>query len=314
MHFFEIINDTIKTDMKKLPILQPGDSVEIIAPASRCTDEQLEALKALFKSWQLNCLVPDNIFGEDLFCANTDEIRFKHLKNALINAETKAIICARGGYGSMRLIPELAKITPPETPKIFVGMSDTTSLQLFLQQHWQWPTIHGAAAPDRFSPESIMSLKSILFGDVQQVAFTELVPLNKAAEKNNVIEASVTGGNLCLIQAGIGTSWQINGRYKIILLEEIGERGYRTDRMLEHLRQANIFQDAAAILFGDFLEGKEPDGSSLITPVLNRFAENCEIPVIQIKGIGHGYINFPIPLGTTAKLQLGSEIKLSCAR
>lgn len=300
--------------MKNLPILKPGDSVDIIAPASRCSDQQLDAIKELFESWQLKCVIPEDIFGNDLLCANTDEIRFNHLKNALLNPQTKAVICARGGYGSMRLIPELAKITPPETAKIFVGMSDITALLLFLEQQWQWPTIHTGPALDKFSPESINAIKPLLFGEVDHVQFNEITPLNKYAEKEQMIEASVTGGNLCLIQTSIGTLWQMNAKNKIIILEETGERGYRVDRMLEHLHQAHLFNDTVAILLGDFIKGNDPDGSSTIEPVIKRFAEQCEIPVLRIKGIGHDYINFPIPFGTPAKLYLGSEIKLICER
>jgi muramoyltetrapeptide carboxypeptidase len=297
--------------MKKLPKLNPGDLVEIIAPASRCSDSQLFELKKLLESWQLKCIVKEDIFGKDLLCANTDEIRFQHLKNALQHPEIKAIICARGGYGSMRLIPKLNEINEPETTKIFVGMSDITSLQLYLLQQYEWPVIHGAAAPDRFSKESIASLKSILFGEVTEVRFT-VTPLNKQAQKNEVIQSSITGGNLAIIQAGVGTSWQMNGENKIILLEEIGERGYRVDRMLEHLQQANIFKNAAAILLADFLDGDEPDGSSLIEPVLQRFAAaNSRIPVLRITGIGHGPTNFPIPCGTEAHLQLGDAAQLT---
>jgi len=176
------------------------------------------------------------------------------------------------------------------------------------------PTIHGAAAPSRFSAQSIASLKSILFGETTQVYFEGLQPLNAQANLNKSISASVTGGNLVLVQSSIGTNWQINGRDKIILLEEVGERGYRVDRMLEHLVQANVFKEAAAIILADFLEGEEPDGSSLIKAVLERFAQSCEMPVVRLKGIGHGYTNFPIPLGTDAVLQLGKEISLRCSR
>ena len=299
--------------MEKLSIIKPGDYVEIIAPASRCTDKLLGDLKELLGSWQLNCIVDKNIFGEDLLCANSDEARFSSLKNALLNSETKAIICARGGYGCMRLIPELTKIKPPSSPKLFVGMSDITALSLYLQQQWQWPSIHGALALDKFSSESITRLKSILFGDVQEIVL-QGSPLNTAASEIHTIETLITGGNLCLVQASIGTIWQINGRNKIIFLEEIGERGYRIDRMLEHLQQASVFQGAAAIVFGDFIEGNEPDGSTLVNPVLARFAERCPIPVIQIAGVGHGRINFPLFLGTKTLLQLGNKIKLVCYR
>ncbi|MGL5743467.1 MAG: S66 peptidase family protein [Legionella sp.] len=298
--------------MKKIPILISGDFVEIIAPSSRCSDKQLLELKELLESWGLQCIVKEDIFAKDLLCANTDEMRFRHLKDALANPKTKAIICARGGYGAMRLIPRLNEVYRPEAAKIFVGMSDITCMHLYFQQQWGWPTIHGAAAPDRFSKESIAALKSLLFGEVREVKFTGLTPLNQHAQKNNVIKSSVTGGNLSLIQAGIGTSWQLDGRNNIILLEEVGERGYRVDRMLEHLTQANLFQNAAAILLADFLGGDEPNGSSLIEPVLKRFAENSKIPVLKIKGIGHGQINFPIPCGTEAYLQLGPNAQLTC--
>ncbi|KTD66652.1 LD-carboxypeptidase [Legionella santicrucis] len=299
--------------MRKLPVLSVGDCIEIIAPSSRSTDKQLFELKELLESWGLNCIVQKDIFAKDLLCANTDEMRLKHLKNALQNSQTKAVICVRGGYGSARLISKLADIHPPESNKIFVGISDVTCLHLYLQQHWGWPTIHGAAAPDKFSPESLASVKSLLFDDAP-VTFNGLIPLNKHAQKEGCIQSYVTGGNLTIIQSGIGTCWQINSQDKIVLLEEIGERGYRVDRMLEHLKQACIFTNAAAVLLGDFLEGYEPNGTSLIDPVLQRFAESSDIPVLRIRGVGHGPINLPIPLGTKASLQLGENAHLTCFR
>lgn len=296
--------------MQKLPQLRPGDSVEIIAPASRCTDTRLEELKALLKAWDLHCIVEDRIFGEDLLCANTDEMRFELLKKALERNETKAIICARGGYGSMRLIPRLAALTPPHQAKLFVGMSDITALSLYLERHWHWPTLHGGASPDIFSKESLMTLKAFLFNEVKEVSLKGR-PLNTQAAEVKTLKASITGGNLCLVQTSLATTWEMDARKKFILLEEVGERGYRVDRMLEQLRQAGAFDEASAIIFGDFINGNESDGSSLIAPVLNRFAEHLSIPVIQIEGIGHGNTNIPIPLGMETKLQLGKEIKLT---
>ncbi len=289
--------------------LKPGDAVEVIAPASRCTTDVLDELKKLLLSWQLNCTISPELFGDDLLCANTDEMRFKSLQNALANPETKAIICARGGYGSMRLIPELTKLKPPSTPKWLVGMSDITALHLFMAQHWNWITLHGSLNTHIHSAESVSLTKSLLFGERDRI---ELVgtPLNRFAEQNTRIEANLTGGNLCLVQTSVGTNWQLNGKNKIIFLEEVGERGYRIDRMLAHLHQASICQDAKAIIFGDFLEGNEPDGSSLVLPVLKRFAAHCPIPVVQIAGIGHGHVNSPLLLGAVVQLQLGAACQL----
>ncbi len=297
--------------MQKLSKLKSGDTVEIIAPAARCSDKNLSELKELLSSWGLNCIVQDDIFGADLLCANTDERRFKSLKNALLDPKSKAVICARGGYGCTRLMTELNKVAPSASQKIFIGMSDVTALNLLLLQKWHWPVIHGALAPDRFSAESIAAAKSILLGEIDQIEFSGS-PMNTLAEKNAVIETTITGGNLSLLQTSIGTYWQIEGKNKIILIEEVGERGYRVDRMLEHLRQIGIFNSASAIVFGDFIKGDEPDGTSLVQPVLKRFAESLTIPVVKIAGIGHDTTNFPIPLGTKAKLTLGEKINLTC--
>lgn len=299
--------------MHKLPLLKKGDSVEIIAPASRCAEGELETLVDLLESWHLKCLVNQNIFGEDLFCANTDALRFQHLKDALFNQDTKAIISVRGGYGSMRLIPALMALAKPPKPKLFVGMSDTTALSLFFQKKWNWPSIHGSLAANRFSAASIQAMQGLFF-EKKDPDFNALTAVNREAFEEKVIEGRLTGGNLSLVQASIGTSWQLNAERKILLLEEVGERGYRIDRMLQHLDQASMFKDVKALVFGDFSRGLEPDGSSLIEETLQRFAASCAFPVVRIKGIGHDYINFPIPLGTQARLKLGQEIQLVCSR
>jgi len=297
---------------KILQMLKPGDLVEVIAPASRCSEDDLSTLRCLLTSWNLECIIEKDIFGDDLLCANNDENRFNLLKKALFRKETKAIICARGGYGSMRLIPNLLKLSPPQTPKFFIGMSDITALNLFFQQQWGWSCIHGALNSIKYSNASIQAVKAMLFGEVSTVEFNG-VPMNAHAETDNIIEATMTGGNLCLIQSSIGSAWQMDARNKIVLLEEIGERGYRIDRMLEQLIQSKILDGALAIFIGDMIGGNEPNGDSKIEPVLERFAETCEIPVARFHGVGHGHTNFPVPLGTNVSLQLGSNIRCTCS-
>lgn len=296
----------------QLPALQANDLVELIAPSSRCSDSELVQLKELLESWHLRCLIKDSIFGDDLLCANTDKMRFQHVQSALLNPDTKAIICARGGYGSMRIIESLQKLKPSSNPKIILGMSDVTCLKLYLNKYWKWPTIHGAIAPSRFSLESIAMTKALMFAEQKSIAFLQMNPLNKHATEHKVLNAPVTGGNLTMIQASVGSCWQMNARNKIVVLEEVGERAYRVDRMLEHLLQAKMFDSAAAILFADFINGLEPNGSSLIQPVLERFAASCPIPVVQMSGVGHAALNYPLPFETLATLYLGSQIKLVC--
>lgn len=296
--------------MLKRITLKPGDTVEIIAPASRCKETNLHALRDLLCSWQLKCHVDETIFGDDLLCANSDSKRFELLKAALQNPENKAIICVRGGYGSMRLIPELQSLSLPSTAKLLVGMSDNTALSLFLNQTWQWPTLHASLAVTTLTQESISLLKQALFDEASSVNLQGM-SLNSPAKNLQTIQAPIIGGNLTLVQASVGTSWQLQAKDKIVLLEEIGERGYRVDRLLEHLQQAGIFSEAKAILFGDFLGGEEPNGRSLLPAVLRRFAENCSFPVVHIPGIGHGTTNAPVPMGVMMALELGDSVRLS---
>jgi muramoyltetrapeptide carboxypeptidase len=300
---------------KSWSYLQPGDIVDVIAPASIGKPAVIAKAKALLTSWGLRYNIPENIFGEDLLCANSDPVRFKQLKAALLNKKSKAVWCLRGGYGCARLIPMLEKLTPPAHNKLFMGFSDVTVLHAFLQKQWRWATVHGPSLNQCVTKDvaesSVQKLKAIVFGEQQQVDFN-LTPLNKLANKKIAIQSSVVGGNLCLLQHSINTVWQPNTKNKIVFLEEVGERGYRVDRMLVHLQQAGLFKQIKGLVLGDFTDGLEPGGKSLVPAVIKRFAEQCDFPVLQVSGIGHGKTNDPIPLGTKIILQLGDEPVLNC--
>src|SRR5690606_34603691 len=142
-------------------------------------------------------------------------------------------------------------------------MSDITALNIFLVQQWHWATLHASLAIDYLAPESIALLKQVLLGEINHLVFTGVEPLNALATQDQLIEGVITGGNLTLVQTSIGTAWQLNTQDKILLLEETNERGYRVDRMLEHLYQTKLFAQAKAVILGDFIKGEEPDGSSL---------------------------------------------------
>lgn len=297
---------------KSWSFLQAGDRVDLVAPASRHPQKNLEETIQLLKDWQLKVNHPKDLYGDDLLCANSDEKRFEHLKEALLNSDSKAVIAVRGGYGATRLLPQLLSLNKPSQSKLFIGMSDITALHIFLQQQWGWSTLHSAVAPFRFSDDSIEKTRKIIFGETKVCHYSGLSPINSLAKQKKTISSTLVGGNLCLVQASLGTSWQLDTTHKILFLEEVSERGYRIDRMIEHLKQAGLFKEVDAVIFGDFLDGKEPNGSSLVEPVLKRFAENCSFPVLQYKGIGHDFINEPLPLNTSVRLHLDSSANLEC--
>lgn len=294
--------------------LSPGTVVDIIAPASGCSPESLVLIKNLLSSWQLTARISPELLGSDLLCANTDENRFKQVHEALFNSESRAIWCVRGGYGCTRLIPKLLTLKAPKTNKLFIGFSDITTLHLFLQQQWHWQTLHGPSANqvvhNLIDLKSIEEFKELILGNLNQLVFSA-TPLNIKKNCAETIKAPIIGGTLTLIQASLGTAWQIEAKNKILFLEEINESAYRIDRMLQHLQQSKILEGVKAILLGDFIspfENKDPTGINkdaiLIQSVLARFANEQQVPVLQIPGIGHGKKNRSLPLGANTELNL----------
>lgn len=292
--------------------LEPGDIVDIVAPASHCAPERLDGAIRFLIEWGLKPRVPQRIFGKDVICANTDEIRFDQLVNALSAQDSKAVWCLRGGYGSNRLVPELLKMRVPKgQPKLFIGLSDITTLNLYLNQIWKWPTIHGPMLDRLGRGETklvyLRELRNIFFGKTAEIQFKNLKPLNEAARVTSRISGVVTGGNIVTLQSSLGTDLPWETRGKILFMEEIGERGYRVDRILEHFRQAGRLEKARAIVLGDFTGGEEPDGKSRAPKVIRRFASELHIPVFSGIQSGHGTIQRPVPLGTPSILEIGEK-------
>ncbi len=285
--------------------LQPGDKVDIIAPASIGSQQDLPQIEAFLKNWGLIPQIPDRIFGEDLLCANTDPIRLAQLKEALYDSDSKAIWCLRGGYGCARLIPDLLSAPRPEAFKYFIGFSDATALHLLFDSIWNWPTIHGPGARQvgnrAIDDASISIIHDFLLGRSSEIVYDTLEAINSKAASTAEINASIIGGNLCLLECSLGTPWQIKPKGKILLIEELNERAYKVDRSLEHLLQSNIIHDAAAIIFGDFLFS-DTEETQKINAVLHRFAENSPIPAYQLPGVGHGPQNFTIPLRVPSRI------------
>jgi muramoyltetrapeptide carboxypeptidase len=237
--------------------------------------------------------------GNDLLCAHQDDVRFAHLQDALMDQSIDIIWLLQGGYGLTRLVPQLLSLEKPEKQKLFIGFSDGSVLHMFLNQVWDWPSLHASGASQisqkGIAESSIHETLDVVKKGISSYRPRSLQPLNAAAKKMETLTGKIVGGNLCLATCSLGTDLQVNPKDKILFLEDIGERGYRVDRFLMHLQQAHIFETVKAIIFGDFVEGEEKDGTSLVDPVLERFARETTIPVFRLPEHGHGEENFPLP-------------------
>lgn len=293
---------------KKAPHLFPGDIVDIIAPASGLPKEVLMKVPAFLESWGLRARFPKSILQPTALFSNSDEKRMAHLREALENSESKALWCLRGGYGSIRLLPALNQIPRPQKQKIFIGISDVTSLHVFFKQKWGWSTLHGSLI-DRLAQGTLpqpcaKELRKVLFGEVDEVSF-KLRPMNSLAKNLKIERAKIVGGNLVTLQSTLGTPFEIDTDEHFLFIEEIGERGYRVDRIFEHFAQAQKFKKCKGLFIGHFVGGAEPDGKVIWKQVLKEWADKLKIPVYGGLSSGHGQNLRTLPLGTEAVLKKG---------
>ena len=300
--------------MKKLSWepLKKGDIVDVVAPAGRPKPHTISGIEGFLNSWGLKARVAPDILQKNLFCSNSRENRWRFLKQALMAKDSKMIWCLRGGYGSLHLLDDLRKLKPQKA-KCFLGYSDITSLHTFINQNWGWSTLHGCNI-DRFALGTGTKAEERRLFDVVFARKTELeyklTPLNELARKKAVIPSVVVGGNLITLQSSFGTSYQLQTRGKILFLEEIGERAYKVDRVLEHMRQLGMLMGLKGLVLGQFTEGLEPNGKNIFNQFFKQFAKEQKFPVLMGLPCGHGKNQHPLPFNTKSSLVTGINPRL----
>jgi muramoyltetrapeptide carboxypeptidase len=296
--------------------LQDQDIVDVVATGYPSKPHEVEGARDFLLKWNLTPRMPKGLIKPHFLHANEDQARFSFLKAAIESSDSRVIWCLRGGYGSNRLIPMLAKMKKPKAKKLLIGISDITSLHTFFIQEWGWSTLH-APLLDRLgrnlvAPKHEKELHQILFGPEKSIEFKKLKPMNEAARKVQILKSRIVGGNLTVLQSSLGTPWQFSAKGALIFIEDLGERGYRIDRMLEQFRQAGMFEKCDGILLGDFIGGEEPStGKNNFDLVFKRWAKDLKIPIYKGLEAGHAVIQRPVPLNTHCVLEVDKNGKVS---
>ncbi len=212
--------------------LRQGDIIDIVAPASRCTTKELRDAVQALRKMGFKPRVPKNIFGKTDMVANTDHERAAQLWRALNAKDSKMIWCVRGGYGALRLMPEIEKWPRPKQGKIVLGYSDITTLHAHFNCKWGWPTLHGPLL-DRFG-RGVMSsgekrqLFGLLKGEQTITVFEKMQAMNRAARKTAIVPSKILGGNLTVLQSSLATGSELKPKGAILFLE---------DRLSQFLRE-----------------------------------------------------------------------------
>ena len=275
------------------PALRPGDPVAIVAPAGPFDRESFEAGLALVKA-RYDARFSDDIFARHRYLAGDDARRGAELNAAFSEPEIKAVFTARGGYGSMRLLPGLKL----GTPRVFVGFSDVTAVHGALQAHGV-RSLHAPVLTQlgKQPPGCVERLFSLLESPLPAG------PLHSGRTViAGIAEGPLVGGNLSVLTRLLGTRFMPPLRGSVLLLEDVGERPYRLDRMWTHLALAGAFEGLAGILLGDFTACDERDADYGSADVLLSLALQTGLPCAAGFAIGHGAINLPVPLGARVRL------------
>lgn len=278
------------------PYLQSGDSILILSTARKISAEELQPSIAIFKKWGLNVLLGDYIFEEyNQFCG-TDEQRISDLQNALNNPSIKAIICARGGYGTVRIIDKIDFTLFQKNPKWVCGFSDVTVLHNAIH-NLGIASVH-STMPVLFSreeqKEAIESLRKTLFGETIEYKFSTH-PKNKDSQMDGIL----IGGNLSIVNSLIGTATDIDTTGKILFLEDLDEYLYHIDRMMLHLKRAGLLTNLAGLIIGhmsDMNDNIIPFGKSAIE-IIEDTVKEYNYPVVYGFPAGHENQNLAIKLG-----------------
>jgi muramoyltetrapeptide carboxypeptidase len=296
----------------KPPTLRSGDTIRILSLSSPVAEERVkkgcDELERLGYALKLD---RDQVLARHGFFSGLAEARCNALRAAIAEPDTRAIVCSRGGYGSNYLLDCLR--LEGTTPKILCGFSDITSVHAYLWQKFRWVTIHGpmvavgldhgAHAPEGYDPESF------------ERALAESKGWSVALKGESISagssEGTLLGGCLNLVEATIGTPWELDTCGAILVLEDRAMKPWQVDRALMHLKQAGKLRGVTGVVLGDFPESNPPVGTESVKDVVSRILAPLGVPIVFGAPIGHtSRPMLTLPLGVQARLSADGEGKL----
>ena len=282
----------------------------LVATARRVTREEMLPALSLLSAWGLEVVEPEGLYAEDHQLAGSDSVRAAAMQHAIDDPDIKAIFCARGGYGTVRMVDAVDYRGLAEHPKWVVGYSDATVLHSHIHRVVGLPTLHATMPinfPDRADEqaESIFSMREWLFEGRCRLDFA-----TGAGSRKGNAEGMVVGGNLSVLYSLCGSPSALDTRGKILLIEDLDEYLYHIDRMMMNLKRNGMLDGLAGLLVGSFSDMHDnavPFGHTAEEIVMDAVAEYA-YPVAIGVPVGHiGTANRALPLGVRMRLSVSDE-------
>jgi muramoyltetrapeptide carboxypeptidase len=280
--------------------LKPGDCIGIVATARKISAEELNPAIKQLENWGLRVKFGRYIYAVDNQFAGTDNQRLADMQQMLDDEEIKAILSARGGYGTVRIIDKLDFTAFRQNPKWIGGYSDITVFHNHIQTHFNVQTLH-CTMPINFGRdnESTELLSKALFGELNEYTIPAY-PLNRQGHGKGVL----CGGNLSLIYALAATPSDIDTTGKILFLEDLDEYLYHIDRMMMQLKRSGKLTNLKGLIIGGFSDMKDNTISfgKTVEQIILDAVKEYSYPVCFGFPAGHGAKNFPLYFGRNYEL------------
>lgn len=294
--------------------LKPGDRVAIAAPARKISQQELAPAVKLLQSWGLEVVIPEHLFDEENQFAGSDDTRAALMQHLLDAPDIRAIFCARGGYGTVRIIDRLDFSNFAESPKWLVGYSDITVLHSHIHRHLGIETLH-ATMPINISDKelrhpspAVETMRRQLFGESLEYA----CPAHKF-NRTGKATGLLVGGNLSMLYSLCGSESDIDTAGKILFIEDLDEYLYHIDRMMMNLKRCGHLTHLAGLVVGqmsDMHDNSIPFGHTAEEIVRDAVAE-YGYPVCFNFPAGHnGTENRALKLGHSTTLMVGETVSL----
>lgn len=296
--------------MLKAKFLKTGDKIGIVSTARKITIVEMNDSLALITSWGLVPVLGKTIGLQEHQFAGSDADRAADFQRMLDDEDIKAIWCARGGYGTVRIIDLLDFSEFQKKPKWIIGYSDITVLHNHLN-NLRISTIHGPMPIDlhKSSKEAIESLRSTLFGELAPIEISSYFK-----NRTGTVQGSVIGGNLSILYSLCGSRSSLDTSGNILCIEDLDEYLYHVDRMLQNLKRNGYFENLNGLIVGGMTKMHDNNVSfgKTVEQIIEEITASYDFPVVFDFPFGHIENNYSLLLGAEAELVVSEEqVKLS---
>jgi muramoyltetrapeptide carboxypeptidase len=288
------------------PYLQKGDTIGIVCPAGFMAAEKVQTCINTLQEWGYRIKVGKTVgSNSQTYFSGTDEERLEDFQQMLDDDEVKAVLCARGGYGTGRIIDQIDFKKFEKQPKWIVGYSDITVLHSHLYSNYYIASLHapmtGAFNEEGYKNEYVLSLKNALEGKKLKYS----CPVHEFNRKGEGI-GELVGGNLALLAHLVGTDSDIKTKGRILFIEDTGEYQYNIDRMLHQLKRSGKLSRLAGLIIGGFTDIKDterPFGKTAYE-IIREIIKEYDYPVCFGFPVSHTNENYALKTGVGYKLKV----------